>query len=269
MMQFLETLKLRNEPLYWFGLLCMASALLCLALVRWYPVQVAGVNAWYKPFKFFLSTAVFVWSMAWYMGYLDARNAIWYYSWALIVLFTFEDVYIMAQAARGQLSHFNVQTPVYRFLYGLMALASAAISIWTAVIGWKFFSQSFPELPAAYVWGIRLGLVLFVFFSLQGFSMGARLAHTVGAPDGAGGWPVVNWSKQYGDLRVAHFLGMHALQVLPLLSWFVLKNVRLVWLAALLWAVMTSWMFWRALQAKPVWISSAQHHIQSAHHDNN
>lgn len=57
-------------------------------------------------------------------------------------------------------------------------------------------------LPLAFIWGIRLSVILFVIFSFEGGLMASPLSHNVGAPDGGPGLPIVNWSKQYGDLRV-------------------------------------------------------------------
>jgi len=252
MKNVLEVLRQSNPPLYYFGWICLWAALLCLLLTRVTQVQVLGINAWYKPFKFFLSTAIFVWSMAWFMQYLGRGPAVVAYSWGLIVLFTVEDLYIAWQAGRGMLSHFNVSTPFYASLYSVMAFAAVGISLWTAYIGLLFFRQDFPDLPAAYVWGIRLGLVLFVLFSMEGLAMGGRLAHTVGAPDGQAGLPVVNWSRQHGDLRIAHFLGMHALQILPILSYYAVRNVKAVIVLGLLYGLITTGLFWQALQARPL-----------------
>ena len=82
--------------------------------------------------------------------------------------------------------------------------------------------------------------------------MGARLSHTVGGADGSEGLPVVNWSKKYGDLRISHFLGMHALQIIPWLSFYVLKNTLLVVLVAIIYALITTAIFIQALQGKPL-----------------
>ena len=49
--------------------------------------------------------------------------------------------------------------------------------------------------------------------------MGAQGAHTVGEADGGAGIPILNWSLHHGDLRISHFLGLHAMQILPFLAW--------------------------------------------------
>lgn len=211
-----------------------------------------GINAWYKPLKFCLSTTLFCWAMAWYVYYLGSSINVNYFNWVVIVFLGFEIIYIVFQAGKGELSHFNVSTPVYSSMYSLMALAATSVSIYTAYIGWKFLIMEFPSLPDYYVWSIRIALILFVLFSLQGFMMGSQMAHTVGAADGSEGLPLVNWSKKHGDLRIAHFIGMHALQVLPILSYYVLQNVKLTILVGLLYAVLAIFTLLQAMQGKPL-----------------
>lgn len=252
MIDFIETLKDRNEPLFYFGLACLCFALYCAAQTRFSDIQVMGVNAWIKPLKFALSTFLFAWAMAWYAHYLEEPQVVKVYNWAIIITLGFEIVYIAIQASKGQLSHYNLSSPFYAGMFSLMALAASVATLWTAYLGLLFFQKDFPQLPDYYVWSIRIGIVLFVIFSFEGFLMGSRMSHTLGGPQGGPGLPFLNWSTQFGDARVAHFIGMHALQILPVLAYYALKNLKATLLLGLLYGVLALWVLIQALQGKPV-----------------
>jgi hypothetical protein len=251
MLDFLHQLKNRNEILFFFGLVCLIFSIIFLILAKSTSTQVFGVNAWYKPFKFAFSTLAFAWAMAWYCYYLPDFN-IRLFNWSIIVLLGFEIVYIAIQASKGQLSHFNISTSFYAAMYSLMAVAASLVTIYTAYVGFLFFKHSFAELPDYYVWAIRLGIIIFVIFSFQGFAMGSRLSHSVGAINDNSNWFIVGWSTTVGDLRIAHFIGMHALQVLPLLAYFLLKNVPLTISLSILYVLLAVYTLVQALQGKPL-----------------
>jgi hypothetical protein len=250
MMHLLEELKHRNESLFYFGSVCFALAIVFLILTKTSGLMVAGVSAWNKPFKFAASIMLYAWTMAWYCYYLPSFS-IKPFNWAVIILLGFEIVYIAIQAGRGQLSHFNQSSPLYILLFGLMGLAATAVTIYTAYGGVLFFTTQFPNLKPAYVWSIRLGILIFVVFSLEGAMMGARMSHTVGAEDGSAGLRLFKWSKHFGDLRVAHFIGMHALQVLPLLATYAIKNTKMIFVISALYALLALYTIIQALAGKP------------------
>ena len=164
----------------------------------------------------------------------------------------FEIFYIALQASKGQLSHYNLSTPVYAALYSMMALAASLVTLYTAYVGLLFFTNSFPELPNYYVWAIRLGIVIFVIFSFEGFAMGSRLNHSVGALNDNSNWFIFGWSKIVGDLRISHFIGMHALQVLPILSYYVLKNTKLTVGLSVVYVLLALLTLIQALQGRPL-----------------
>jgi hypothetical protein len=251
MMAFIQELKLRNEALFYFGVLNFTAAIIMLLLAQFTTVKVYNVSAWHKPIKFALSIGIYAWSMAWYCYYLQYFN-ISLFNLVIILLLGFELLYIALQAGRGQLSHYNVSTPWYAGLYVLMAVAASLVTIYTLYVGILFCKDAFPQLPVYYLWSIRLAIFIFVVFSFEGFVMGSRMSHTIGGPDGEAGLPFLNWSYRFGDPRIAHFIGMHALQFLPLISFYLLKNTRVVFIVAILYALLAVFTLVQALHGNPL-----------------
>jgi hypothetical protein len=251
MIDFIQELKQRNESLFYFGLVCLVFSILFLILVKTTTTQVYGVNAWYKPFKFAFSTLTFAWAMAWYCYYLPNFN-IKLFNLSIIILLGFEIVYIAIQASKGQLSHYNLSTPFFSAMFSLMALAATLATLYTAYVGLLFFKNSFPELPNYYVWAIRFGILIFVIFSFEGFAMGSRLNHSVGTLNDNSNWFIIGWSKTVGDLRISHFIGMHALQFLPLISYYILRNTKLTIGLAIIYGLLALLTLIQALQGRPL-----------------
>lgn len=256
MIDFIQQLIYRNETLFYFGSICFILSIAFLLLTKFTTTQLYKVNAWNKPFKFAVSLGIYSWTMAWYCFYLTSFN-INLFNWTVVVLWSFEIIYIAFQASKGQQSHYNISTKVYSVLYTLMALAATVVTLYTAYIGLLFFNTSFPELPEYYVWGIRLGIIIFVIFSFEGFAMGSRLNHSVGALNDNSNWLILGWSKTVGDLRVSHFIGMHALQVLPLISFYVLKSTNLTIGLAVVYGLLSLVTLIQAFQGRPLIMSGS------------
>lgn len=250
-MDFFLLLKERNEVLFWFGLANLLAAVLLLGLSWWKPFEFTGTNAWHKPLKFAISTMLLSWALGWYTGYLPTGKDLIFFNWTIVVTLAFEVIYIAIQAGQGLASHYNESTSFYSAMFSLMALAASVATLAVAYLGLRFFTTPLPQLPDYYLWAIRLGIVVFVIFSFQGFLMGGQGAHTVGGPDGGEGLPFLNWSRTLGDLRVAHFVGMHAIQVLPLLAFYLLKDIKWTILVAGLYFLLACYVLVLALQAKP------------------
>jgi NO-binding membrane sensor protein with MHYT domain len=81
--------------------------------------------------------------------------------------------------------------------------------------------------------------------------MGSRLSHSVGAINDNSNLWILGWSKTVGDLRVSHFIGMHALQVLPVLSFYLIKNTKGTIAVAVLYGLLALVTLVQALQGKP------------------
>lgn len=218
--------------------------------------EILGINRWIKPMKFFVSIAIFVWTVAIYLNFLKGyEKSARVISWGIIFIFFVEMFIIVMQAARGTTSHFNVKTLFDGMLFSIMG-ASIALNTLLAVYLLFLYFKAEIDLPKSIVWGMRLGLILFLASSFEGGYMSAQIGHSVGIADGGAGLPMVNWSTKGGDLRVAHFIGMHAFQAVPFFAYTLEKykvKSSLAWtfvFAAVYFAIFTT-LFIQALLGKP------------------
>ncbi|MBA2762247.1 MAG: hypothetical protein H0U39_09885 [Segetibacter sp.] len=251
-MQFLIQLKQRNPLLFWYGVLNFLAAIICAVLTQTTNTTVLNINAFVKPMKFYVSIGIFVWTMGWLMHYLQMPKKERSFTYMAVIIFTFESFVITWQAVNGRLSHFNKDAPLYITLFSLMGIAISILTAWTGYIGYLFFKKRDINLPASYLWGIRLGILFFVVFAFEGGVMASLFSHTVGSADGGKGLPVVNWSRQHGDLRIAHFLGMHTLQIFPLFGYYIAKSRRTVILFATVYVMMVFAVLIQALMGAPL-----------------
>ena len=185
---------------------------------------VMGINPWIKPVKFAISITIYVWTVAWLLEYLRLPSwAKGITSWGISISMLVEIACITTQATRGTTSHYNVNTPLDASIFSIMGGMIALNSVLALVLLICFFTGRY-DVPSPYLWGIRSGLVIFLVASGIGGMMIAHGSHSVGVSDGGPGLPIVNWSTRGGDLRAAHFLGLHALQLLPIVAFLISRR---------------------------------------------
>ena len=250
-----------HAGLFWFTLTMAATAAVLVLLVIVDRRTLLGQPVWFKPLKFALSFALYATSFAWMMSLLPAPGR-WLRRAASVAVGAgvLEMVIIVGQAARGRRSHFNLDTPVDSALYGVMGAAVAVLWLATAVLAARVVRIRGID-PAATA-AVRAGLVI----GLAGAALGVTLVlhdgHGVGVPDGGPGLWLLGWSTTGGDLRIGHFIGMHALQLLPLLAVVLTvagqrrlddrRRLAVVHIAAATYAAVVVVVTWQAYRAQPL-----------------
>ena len=261
MRRLLGTLQSRDPVLANLGWILIASLIVMGGIAPFDSRLVTGLNPWIKPIKFAASITVYVWTLAWLMGYVARpRWLLRTISWGIATVMLVEFVCIAFQAARGTTSHYNVSTPLDMSIWVAMSGGIMLNTLFATLLCGVFFTRQ-PRLPSPYLWGIRLGFLLFIPGGLVGMFMVFGNAHTVGLPDGGPGLPFLNWSIRAGDLRIAHLMGMHALQIFPLIGYVASRwpgfrspqvKMAAVWGFALLYLLVTAWQLSRALSGQPL-----------------
>jgi hypothetical protein len=244
-------LQSRNLLLAKSGSFCLLLGLFLIFLPLVDPRELQGSYVWVKPSKFFLSIGIYFWTMGWLMDHLKNERFVNRISWGIWVLMLVELTIITYQAAQGKLSHFNVSSLFDGILFQIMGMAITFNSILVILVFRKFFNVK--DLPFGYLMGIKLGFLIFLIAGFEGFLMVGQLKHTLGAADGQEGLPFLGWAKFYGDLRIFHFFGLHALQILPLTAWFFFRNEpKKILGLGVLYFLLSFGTLWMALQGKGI-----------------
>lgn len=212
------------------GLMLPTLAVSCLGLSVDDRV-LTGAPAWLKPAKFSASVAIYAATMAWILTLLPAERGLRRAGHLMGVLLILEVALIVLQVVRGTTSHFNVATPFDALVFRVMGGMIATVMLATMYVLWRASRVALPDagIAAAIRWGLAisilggwLGAMMTVPNRVQREAMAAALevpsqgGHAVGAPEDGPGVPLVRWSATGGDLRVPHFVGLHAMQLLPL-----------------------------------------------------
>jgi|APHM01.1.fsa_nt_gi hypothetical protein len=217
----LTELYARNRVLCLVAVANLSLAVVFTALMALDGRTLLGRNVWTKPWKFATSIAIFTGTIGWLLPSLSLSNRI--ERWATAVIrgaMTIEIGLISTQAARGVASHFNDSTPLDTAVYAIMGLTITISSLVVAYILWRVVRDP-PDLAPTYLWGVGIGMFVFVIASFEGWLMVSQGGHSVGVAHDTRGLPLLDWSVTGGDLRVAHFIGLHALQVVPLAGYVV------------------------------------------------
>ncbi|MFG3417684.1 hypothetical protein [Micromonospora sp. NPDC047730] len=235
------------------------------------PRVLTGVPIWLKPFKFSVSFVLYGTTLAWMLSLLPRRSRI--AEWAATVVVAMgvvEMAIIVGQVLRGTTSHFNETSPLNATLWQLMGVTIMVLFAAHVVIGIVLLRQPISNRAGKTAIGWALGLTLLGMLVAIPMALpdqaqsieGVAGAHSVAVPDGGPGLPLVGWSTTGGDLRIGHFVGLHALQALPILAMLLARfadtrldertRARLLVVAGGAYGALTLLLTWQALRGQPL-----------------
>ena len=257
-MKLIKEIFSRNQLLARMGLFFLALAVFLGLYATVNDEKILGINSMIKPLKFALSTWAYAWTMAYLLFYVNNQNRVKWYSILATVVMLYENGVITIQAFRGKLSHFNQTELLGGILYAIMGVMIVWLTTATLIIALRFIFQKTSTISKSFALSIKIGLILFVIFSFMGGYMSIINSHNIGGKIGEAGLPFINWSTLFGDLRVAHFFGIHSLQVIPFLGFYVSANIKneskaslFVWIGSIIYLGFVCFTMMQALNGIP------------------
>lgn len=257
-----RALLLRADPILTrIALVMVLSLLLTVPALLLDGRTFQGENVWLKPIKFQIALAVYFATLAIYAIWLPegaTRTPQMRLFLTLAALASIaEMLWIGGAAMFATASHYNPQ-PLLSAIYGLMGVLAVLLISVSLVFGVAFWRDRRSSLPEPVRLSLALGLILtFPLTFLAAGTLASMPGHHVGTPVHGLVLPVLGWSREVGDLRVAHFLATHALHVIPVIGLAALRfgkpqdARRVVWAGSAGFAALTLFTFVQALSGRP------------------
>jgi hypothetical protein len=192
------------------------------ALAMFVPASGAvAVNPWIKPIKFSMSFSTFASTVSLLLVALHIPK--WQLTLARRTIAASVALEILSLAAQAWRSAYHLSGQSLLDT-SLAQMTNSMVMVNTAIVCWMlalFFANRVRTdwIDRPMVAAIRYSIVIFLAGNAIGGYMLARGSHTVGVADGGPGLPFVNWSVIGGDLRIAHFIAIHAIQIVPLFAY--------------------------------------------------
>ncbi len=214
----IKNLRQASPLLWWTSLAFLVLFAVCVLLTMIDARQFNGISVWVKPAKFYLSLAVHMLTLSFGLSLLpEQTRARWtagLIAGTMASMAVFEMVYITIRAARGEASHFNVTSQFAEIMYSMMGMGAALMMLVTLALGFQILRSGSASLISRTAgWSFIAATILTL---IAGFTLGSMGSHWIGGDQtDATGLPVFGWSTTGGDLRAAHFAGLHIMQIVP------------------------------------------------------
>lgn len=224
--KFLAEVFVRDPFLYRVGLSMFIISVLLVVPLSLDNRLMLGINPWIKPIKFCISVSIYTFTIAWFLYYIRSHKRIkkWI-SYVTGISMIIEIFIIIFQAMRGVTSHFNSDSTFDQVLFGVMGLLIGLSTIMIIVYFITLFIGK-SSISGSYRLSILISIIIFLVASGVGGVMISNGSHSVGGADGGDGLLFFNWSTEFGDLRIAHFIGLHAIQIIPFVCYLLLKTIK-------------------------------------------
>lgn len=265
----------RVDPVWWLGelgrrqpVLTGTAILIGLAVV---PMGLAGavdprlfngIDVWIKPVKFGTAIVLYMLTLAFFTGWVSGKDRRkWWFNAAVRIVAAaalFEILYISFQASLAQASHYNRADMLHIALYAVMGMGATLMVAFSGLLALLVRRNRTLNVAPAIRDSVVIGLMLtFALTMIVAGTLSAWGSHWIGGVHSdAGGMILTGWSRDGGDLRVAHLFATHAMHFIPIFGVasayiFGPGNRLPVWLFSVLFTGFVAFLYFQALAGQP------------------